>query len=174
VAGRRLEPSTRAGSSLSRLARAGASGPAPDRRQAMSRSGCDRSRPSGPGPTERAAVRMGEVQIERPLIVSDVGPEDVLGACAPPGAQAACSVTEHVFARVRPEVDGTGVKPATFVAPSSAGPGGAAQCAGPRVDHTASLVCIRSTTPSVKAVVPAPPPRSGVLTPAATVSSAAS
>src|SRR5437763_2361700 len=44
----------------------------------------------------------------------------------------------------------------------------------PSDDHTSILVRIRATTSSVNSVVPAWPPRSVVLTPAPTVSSAAS
>ena len=49
-----------------------------------------------------------------------------------------------------------------------------ADAAQPRADQTSSLVRIRSTTAVVNSVVPAEPPRSNVLTPDATVSSAAS
>ena len=52
--------------------------------------------------------------------------------------------------------------------------GKAADAAQPRADQTSSLVRIRSTTAVVNSVVPAEPPRSNVLTPEATVSSAAS
>jgi hypothetical protein len=44
-------------------------------------------------------------------------------------------------------------------------------CQDPSEDQTSSLVAIRSMTASVNSVVPAWPPRSGVLMPAATVSS---
>ncbi len=47
----------------------------------------------------------------------------------------------------------------------------AGACQEPSEDQTSSLVAIRSMTASVNSVVPAWPPRSGVLMPAATVSS---
>jgi hypothetical protein len=47
----------------------------------------------------------------------------------------------------------------------------AGACQDPSEDQTSSLVAIRSMTASVNSVVPAWPPRSGVLMPAATVSS---
>jgi len=107
------------------------------------------------------------MNVDLPLVFEQICPEEILGGGAPPGAQAAYGYREHMFVRLEMGADGRGQKSAIFRAATP-------HRAGPREDHTSSFVAIRSTTAVVNWVVPAPPPRSGVFTPAATVSSAAS
>jgi hypothetical protein len=96
---------------------------------------------------------------------------------------------EHMFVMLRPGPDGLHepLQEATarrrspaFCEPRPAAPERSSDprwrpiAQDPREDHTSSLVTMRSTTAEVNSVVPALPPRSGVLTPAAIVSSVAS
>jgi hypothetical protein len=74
---------------------------------------------------------------------------------------------EHMFGSLRRPADG--VQDLLQEAPRPR-----PYAADPSEDQISSLVRTRSTTAEVKSVVPAEPPRSGVLTPAPTVSSAAS
>lgn len=74
-----------------------------------------------------------------------------------PGAEAVRGRLEHMFVRVWQPPDGTATADHVPV---------------PSDDQTSSLVRSRSSTAVVNSVVPVWPPRSGVLTPAPTVSSA--
>lgn len=80
------------------------------------------------------------------------------------GLEALDGRLEHMFVRVDGSSDGNQAGPVAPCAP----PAGTAQ--EPSEDHTSSLVATRSTTAAVNSEVPAWPPRSGVLTPEATVS----
>jgi hypothetical protein len=81
---------------------------------------------------------------------------------AQPGAQALFRRLEHMFASLRRGSDGMGLGLQVSLH----------QAADPREDQISSLFRTRSITLSVNSVVPAWPPRSGVLTPAPTASSA--
>jgi hypothetical protein len=77
--------------------------------------------------------------------------------------------TEHMFVRLRSPADGTVACPNRRSRPTRPPPP-APYAAEPSDDHTSNLAAIRFTTSVVNSVVPAWPPRSGVLIPAATVS----
>ena len=90
---------------------------------------------------------------------------------AQPGAQSPRRRLEHMFVRVGEASDGTGER----VEPSLSASLRSSRHVGERKEGEAlSLVRTRSTTTEVNSIVPAWPPRSGVLIPAAMVSSTAS
>jgi hypothetical protein len=98
-------------------------------------------------------------------------PEDVVKQ-RQQGAESLTGCLEHMFVRLRLDADGSG--PHHPSASRLAGALGTPSNDGrqaPSEDQTSSLVRMRSTTAEVNSVVPAWPPRSGVFTPDATVSS---
>jgi len=91
------------------------------------------------------------------------------------GAESLCRSLEHMFVRLRLGSDGHGPTD-----PFASGLAAALQSPGrnrapgpqePSEDQTSSLVRMRSKTAEVNSVLPACPPRSGVLVPEAIVSS---
>lgn len=108
------------------------------------------------------------------IFVFEIAAEKIVSRGHPPRAKAAYGNPEHMFvdyccARTEPLARPVALQPrrALLRRPT-------VQTPDPRLDQTSSLVRILSTTAEVNSAVPAAPPRSGVLMPEATVSSAAS